>query len=66
MLQPWDGEDGAKKKDSLEKRLQQLVCSKEVGLRDAQAAIYGDSKAARGLSHQGATGCPRKLADCRT
>ena len=25
MLQPWDGDDGAKKKDRLEKRLQQLV-----------------------------------------
>lgn len=42
MLQPWDGEDSAKKKDRLEKRLQQLVCSKQLGLRDAQAAIYGD------------------------
>lgn len=42
MLQPWDGDDGAKKKDRLEKRLQQLVCSKQLSLRDAQAAIYGD------------------------
>ena len=42
ILQSWDGEDGAKKKDRLEKRLQQLVCSKQLGLRDAQAAIYGD------------------------
>ena len=46
MLQPWDGEGGAKKKDRLEKRLQQLVCSKQLGLRDAQAAVYGDWKAA--------------------
>ena len=46
MLQPWDGADGAKKKDRLEKRLRQLVCSKQLGLRDAQAAVYGDWKAA--------------------
>jgi hypothetical protein len=41
-LQAWDGEDGAKKKDRLERRLQQLVCSKLLGLRDAQAAIWTD------------------------
>ena len=46
MLQPWDGDDGAKKKDRLEKQLQRLVCSKQLGLRDAQAAIYSDWKAA--------------------
>ena len=46
MLQPWDREDGAKKKDRLEKRLQRLVCSKQLGLRDAQAAIYGDWQSA--------------------
>ena len=46
MLQPWDGEYGAKTKDRLEKRLQQLVCSKQLGLRDAQAAIYGDWQSA--------------------
>ena len=45
-LQPWDGEDGAKKKDRLERRLQQLVCSKLVGLREAQAAIWTDWRAA--------------------
>lgn len=46
MLQPWDGQDGAKKKDRLERRLQQLVCSKLLGLRDAQAAIWTDWQAA--------------------
>lgn len=46
MLQPWDGDEGAKRKDRLEKRLQQLVCSKQLGLRDAQAAIYGDWRGA--------------------
>ncbi len=46
MLQSWDGEDGAKKKDRLERRLQQLVCSKLLGLRDAQAAIWTDWRAA--------------------
>jgi len=45
-LQPWDGEDGAKKKDRLERRLQQLVCSRLLGLRDAQAAIWTDWQAA--------------------
>jgi hypothetical protein len=46
MLQPWDGEDGAKKKDRLERRLRQLVCSKLLSLRDAQAAIWTDWQAA--------------------
>ncbi len=46
MLQPWDGQDGAKKKDRLERRLQQLVCSTLLGLRDAQAAIWTDWQAA--------------------
>jgi hypothetical protein len=45
-LQPLDGEQGAKKKDRLERRLQQLVCSMLLGLRDAQAAIWTDWKAA--------------------
>lgn len=41
MLQPWDG---AKKKDRLERRPQQLVCSKLQGLQDAQAAIWTDGR----------------------
>ena len=43
MLQPWDD---ATKKDRLEKQLQRLVCSRQLGLREAQAAIYGDWQAA--------------------
>jgi hypothetical protein len=46
MLQSWEGDDGAKKKDQLERRLQRLVCAGSVGLREAQAAIYFDWKAA--------------------
>ena len=46
MLQAWDGKDGAKKKDRLERRLQQLVCSRLLGLRDAQAATWTDWRAA--------------------
>ena len=46
MHQPWNGEDGAKNRDRLEKRLQQLVCSKQLGLQDAQAAIYADWQSA--------------------
>ena len=43
MLQPWDD---ATKKDRLEKQLQRLVCARQVGLRDAQAAIFGDWRGA--------------------
>lgn len=46
MLQPWEGDDGAKKKDQLERRLQRLVCAGSLDLREAQAAIYFDWKAA--------------------
>lgn len=42
MLQPWDGKDGAKVKDRLERRLQQLVCSGKLLLDDARRAIYVD------------------------
>ena len=42
MLQPWDGPTGAKKKDRLEVKLQCLVCSGQLGLSDAQKAIYTD------------------------
>jgi hypothetical protein len=45
-LQPWNGEEGARRKDRLERRLQQLVCSRLLGLRDAQAAIWTDWQAA--------------------
>ena len=41
-LQPWDGDDGAKKKDRLEKQLQRAVCARQIGLREARASIYWD------------------------
>lgn len=46
MLQPWDGEDGAKRKDRLEVKLQCLVCSGQLQLDVAQEAIYEDWQAA--------------------
>ncbi|MBC7604999.1 MAG: hypothetical protein H7255_20375 [Ramlibacter sp.] len=45
-LQPWEGEDGAKKKDRLERALQKLVCASKVMLEDARRAIYVDWQAA--------------------
>jgi hypothetical protein len=45
-LQPWEGPDGAKRKDRLEVKLQCLVCSGDVPLHEAQDAIWSDWKAA--------------------
>lgn len=45
-LQKWDGEAGAKRKDNLERRLQLLVCSDRMPLREAQSALYFDWQAA--------------------
>ena len=45
-LQPWEGEDGAKNKDRLERRLQRLVCVGRLLLDDARRAIYFDWRAA--------------------
>jgi len=42
MLQPWEGTSGAKRKDRLEVKLQCLVCAGQVGLAEAQQAIYTD------------------------
>ena len=42
MLQPWEGKDGAKVKDRLERRLQVLVCAGKLLLDDARRAIYFD------------------------
>jgi hypothetical protein len=42
MLQPWEGENGAKKKDRLERKLQILVCAGKVLLDDARRAIFFD------------------------
>jgi hypothetical protein len=46
QLQPWEGDDGAKKKDRLERRLQTLVCSGKVGLDEARRAMYFNWQAA--------------------
>jgi cytochrome c-type biogenesis protein CcmH/NrfF len=45
-LQPWEGENGAKRKDRLEAKLQCLVCSGEVTLAQAQHEIASDWQAA--------------------
>lgn len=39
-LQPWGGDSGAKRKDRLERRLQQLVCAGKVALDRAHRALY--------------------------
>jgi len=46
MLQPWEGEGGAKHKDRLEAKMQCLVCSGQVPLDQAQREIYSDWQAA--------------------
>lgn len=46
QLQPWDGPDGAKKKDRLEVKLQCLVCTGQVPLAQAQQDIFNDWQAA--------------------
>lgn len=52
MLQPWDGENGAKRKDKLEVRLQKCVCAGALDLTEAQAAIAADwQEASRRYSH---------------
>jgi hypothetical protein len=45
MLQPWEGEHGAKAKDTLEVRLQSLVCRGKLDLTDAQVCIAQDWEA---------------------
>lgn len=42
MLQPWEGEGGAKEKDRLEVKLQKMVCRGELDLETARKAIYDD------------------------
>ena len=46
MLQPWNGSDGAKRKDRLEVKLQCLVCGGDVALAVAQEAVWSDWKTA--------------------
>jgi hypothetical protein len=45
MLQPWEGEHGAKIKDLLEVHLQSLVCRGKLDLTDAQVCIAQDWEA---------------------
>lgn len=45
MLQHWEGEDGAKKKDKLEVSLKNKVCRGTMTLSEAQACIWNDWKA---------------------
>ena len=45
MLQPWEGEHGAKAKDMLEVRLQSLVSHGKLDLTDAQVCIAQDWEA---------------------
>jgi hypothetical protein len=45
MLQPWEGEHGAKAKDALERRLHSLVCRGKLDLTDAQLCIAQDWEA---------------------
>lgn len=42
MLQPWDGEQGAHRKDRLERQLQLRLCRGELPLLDAQLCIAED------------------------
>lgn len=46
QLQPWDGENGAHRKDRIEVKLQCLVCSGQVPLNVAQHEIFTDWQAA--------------------
>lgn len=46
QLQPWNGPNGAHKKDRLEVKLQCLVCTGQVTLAQAQEDIYADWQAA--------------------
>ena len=62
-LQPWEGDDGAKRKDRIEVKLQCLVCTGQVPLITAQQAIYRDWQAAY---HRYATvKCQREYRDGR-
>jgi len=45
MLQPWEGEHGARAKDTLETRLRSLVCHGKLDLTDAQVCIAQDWEA---------------------
>lgn len=40
QLQPWEGEDGAKKKDQFKRKLQTKVCAGELSLAEAQRCLF--------------------------
>jgi len=44
MLQPCEGEGGAREKDKLETKLKRMVCAGRMPLRQAQACIWKDWK----------------------
>ena len=52
MLQPWEGEGGARQKDSLEHKLKRRVCSGKMSLADAQTCIWDNWRA-----------CGRRIAE---
>jgi hypothetical protein len=53
MLQPWEGMDGAKRKDKLEVKLQCLVCTGQLQLSAARAEIFTNWQAsAREHAHK--------------
>jgi hypothetical protein len=58
-LQEWHGDDGAKSKDKLERKLHCLVCTGRVTLTDARNAIAKDWKQAR--QQFGHTWCSRRF-----
>jgi len=45
QLQPWHGADSATDKDGLERRLQRMVCDRQIALADAQYCIADDWQA---------------------
>ncbi|MBS0437063.1 MAG: hypothetical protein JSR75_19625 [Proteobacteria bacterium] len=46
QLQAWEGHDGARRKDQIERALQRRVCDGRMPLTKAQAAIFFDWQAA--------------------
>lgn len=59
-LQSWEGQDGAKKKDRLEIKLQCLVCSGQLSLDEARRDIAGDWRGA--YHHYARIKCHRNKA----
>lgn len=54
MLQPWEGREGAKQKDRLERKMQNMVCNGEISLTTAQHEIGSDwlSSYSRYIKHK--------------